>query len=422
MLVAVKSPRFPGLGDDQIAKINKACQSLDREIDIWVILKHEYVLPFHGTVEGFGPFRALVSPWMPEGNLDSYLKRACEALTAMDKLRMVTLLKQITEGLKYLHDNNVIHGDLTSNNVLIAADGSPRLADFGISNIVMLTNPAFHHHTGAVRWAAPEFMVIPEDQITIQYGTKSSDIYALGGIMLQVLYGKQPYWWLRSPIHVVAAKYQGMEPINSSIQIQPHHLEFMRRCWSAESTARPSVEDVLTFLQAEEELLEESPSVQVHFIPAHTLPTPPQPEGVHKLNDLELSHHSRNVPSDHDETGVVSSSSSARPLDVTFETIRQKDGAADRDEESEEDEFYDARTPQTENSEGNDRVRDEDQESDEDVDLLVNDISLQLSSLTPSWGPIVSVRKIGGEDIEGRSSRSATILTLVCHRAKTVQF
>jgi hypothetical protein len=68
------------------------------------------------------------------------------------------------------------------------------------------------------------------------------------------------------------------------------------------------------------------------------------------------------VPSDHDETGAVSSSSSARPVSdvgcfllirkccphqissqlyVTFETIRQKDGAADGDEESEEDEFHD---------------------------------------------------------------------------------
>jgi serine/threonine protein kinase len=72
------------------------------------------------------------------------------------------------------------------NNVLIAADGSPRLADFGISNIVMLSDPTFSHHINAVRWAAPEFMIIPEDQ-TVQYGTNSSDIYALGGIMLQVL-------------------------------------------------------------------------------------------------------------------------------------------------------------------------------------------------------------------------------------------
>jgi hypothetical protein len=65
-------------------------QSLDREIDIWAILEHEYVLPFHGTVEGFGSFRGLVIPWMPHGNLDSYLKHAGETLTAMDRLRMVS--------------------------------------------------------------------------------------------------------------------------------------------------------------------------------------------------------------------------------------------------------------------------------------------------------------------------------------------
>jgi hypothetical protein len=42
----------------------------------------------------------------------------------------------------------------------------------------------------------------------------------------------------------------------------------MRRCWSTESTARPSVDDVLAFLQIEEALLNESQSVQVHLIPA----------------------------------------------------------------------------------------------------------------------------------------------------------
>ncbi|KAJ8580609.1 kinase-like protein [Rhizopogon salebrosus TDB-379] len=250
--VAVKSIRFPDLSEDRATKMYK---SFDREIHVLARLKHPYVLPLHGTVEGLGPFRALISPWMPKGNLDSYLRHAGETLTAMDRLRM---LKQITQGLEYLHDNGVIHGDLTSNNVLIAADGSPRIADFGISNIVMLSNAAFSHHTGAVRWTAPEIVVIPEDQTIIQYGTKSSDIYALGGIMLQVLYGKQPYWWLRSPIHVVSAKFRGVEPIRTSIKIEPNHLDFMRRCWLTDSTARPSVNDVLAFLQEH----------QVHFIQA----------------------------------------------------------------------------------------------------------------------------------------------------------
>ncbi|OAX32207.1 kinase-like protein, partial [Rhizopogon vinicolor AM-OR11-026] len=211
-----------------------------REIHIWAILKHQYILPFYGTVEGFGRFRALVSPWMPNGNLNSYLGRADVTLTMM--------LKQITEGLKYLHDTNVIHGDLTSNNVLIAADGSPRLADFGISNIVKQSNSTFSYHTGAVRWVAPELMISKEDQ-TIQYGTKSSDIYALGGIMLEVLYGKQPYWWIKNAVHVVTAKFKHLEPINASLQIQPTHLDFMRRCWSPDSEVRPSVDDVLKFLQ-----------------------------------------------------------------------------------------------------------------------------------------------------------------------------
>ncbi|KAG2033944.1 kinase-like domain-containing protein [Suillus americanus] len=239
--VAVKSPRFPNLSDRECVRINK---NLDRETSIWAALKHQYVLPFHGTVEQFGPFRALVSPWMPNGTLNSYLD-SHETLSMVDRLR---LLEQITEGLQYLHDHNVIHGDLTNNNVLVAADGSPRLADFGISNIIVQTNPTFSYHTGAVRWVAPELIDPPEDQ-PIQCATKSTDIYALGGIMLQVLYGKQPYWWLKSAIHVISAKFRHVEPIDSSIEIQPDHLDFMRRCWSTTKEDRPSVEEVISYLQ-----------------------------------------------------------------------------------------------------------------------------------------------------------------------------
>ncbi|KAG2134525.1 kinase-like domain-containing protein [Suillus clintonianus] len=154
--VAVKSPRFITLSKPERVKINK---NLDREIRIWATLKHQYVLPLHGTVEEFGPFRALVSPWIPNGTLDSYLK-ANKTLSMMGRL---LLLKQIAEGLQYLHDQNVIHGDLASNNVLVADDGSPRLADFGISNIMVQSSPTFSFHIGAIRWVAPELLDPPED-------------------------------------------------------------------------------------------------------------------------------------------------------------------------------------------------------------------------------------------------------------------
>jgi len=102
------------------------------------------------------------------------------------------------------------------NNVLIATDGTPRLADFGISNIIRQSDTTFSYHPGAVRWVAPECMILPdelpeklpetlleklleklleelpeEQAEAIQCGTKSGDIYALGCIMLQVLIS---YW------------------------------------------------------------------------------------------------------------------------------------------------------------------------------------------------------------------------------------
>ncbi|KAG2140931.1 kinase-like domain-containing protein [Suillus bovinus] len=240
--VAVKSPRFPSLADADVARIN---HNLDREIKVWTRLNHRYVLRLYGTVTGFGPFRALVSPWMENGTLSSYLTGEGRTLTTMARLR---ILKQITEGLKYLHDKNVIHGDLTSNNVLIAADGSPRLADFGVSNIMVKSNPAFSYQTGAVRWAAPELIVLPEGQ-TVQFATQSSDIYALGCIILQVLYDKLPYWWIKTALQVMSSKFKNQEPINNTIQIQAHHLNFMRRCWSIKSENRPSVKEVLDFLE-----------------------------------------------------------------------------------------------------------------------------------------------------------------------------
>jgi len=90
-------------------------QEVDRVVYIWAELEHQYVLPFYGTVTGFGPSRALVSPWMLNGNLMSYLNRADLSLTETDRLSLVSFickaclknlpyfkqLRQITEGLKY---------------------------------------------------------------------------------------------------------------------------------------------------------------------------------------------------------------------------------------------------------------------------------------------------------------------------------
>lgn len=65
---------------------------------------------------------------------------------------------------------------------------------------------------------------------------------------MQVLYGKLPHWWLRTAVQVIASKFKGQEPINVNLQIQAHHLTYMRRCWSINTESRPSAEDTLAFI------------------------------------------------------------------------------------------------------------------------------------------------------------------------------
>jgi serine/threonine protein kinase len=143
---------------------------------------------------------------------------------------------------------------------LVAADGSPRLAGFDVSNIMVESNPTFPYQPGAVRWAAPELFVPQEVRCT----TKSSDIYSLGCIMLEVsalfelsmtptqhlqVYGATPYWWIGLIHGVIAAKFAYREPINNTLHIPAYYRDFMRQCWSIKYECRPVVEEVLDFLE-----------------------------------------------------------------------------------------------------------------------------------------------------------------------------
>ena len=42
--------------------------------------------------------------------------------------------RQVVEGVLYLHQNNIIHRDLTPKNLLLADDGSIKIADFGLAD------------------------------------------------------------------------------------------------------------------------------------------------------------------------------------------------------------------------------------------------------------------------------------------------
>ncbi|KAJ8593420.1 kinase-like protein [Rhizopogon salebrosus TDB-379] len=98
--------------------MEKKTKRIQHELRICARLKHPNILPVYGYTFGFSPLMAIVSPWAENGNLIDYM--GCEDSATLTVVRRFQILRDITAGLKYLHDNNVIHGDLTGVNTTLS--------------------------------------------------------------------------------------------------------------------------------------------------------------------------------------------------------------------------------------------------------------------------------------------------------------
>lgn len=86
-----------------------------RELKIWARLMQENILPLLGVARHSGPYAvsgcdALICPWMENGTLAKYLNR----FPTMELRQRLKLLCDIATGLRYLHSQHVVHGDLTN--------------------------------------------------------------------------------------------------------------------------------------------------------------------------------------------------------------------------------------------------------------------------------------------------------------------
>ncbi|KAG2060310.1 kinase-like protein [Suillus hirtellus] len=241
--VAVKALQV--YADDQLgAAKTKKIKRIMRELRICANLNHANILRIYGYTHGFGLFPAIVSPWAENGNLTVYLERDGATLTFV---RRFQLLKDIIAGLQYLHANRVIHGDFNGPNVLIHADGTACVADFGLSLMyseVISASQASWTSTvkGNVRWMAPELLVERVDDSQVR-PSKQSDMYSFGGVMLQVLTNKVPYYYLTKDATVILCIVMSQTPARFRYpELPEQYWPFIEQCWSTDPLHRPSTE------------------------------------------------------------------------------------------------------------------------------------------------------------------------------------
>ncbi|KAG2073674.1 kinase-like protein [Suillus decipiens] len=206
-------------------------------------LHHANILPVYGYTTGFGPFIAIVSPWAENGNLTTYLKREHANMTV---LRRFEILRDIMAGLQYLHANSVIHGDFSGPNVLIRGDGSACISDFGLSLMyseIISASQASWTSTlkGNMRWMAPERLVLEREDGSPTRPSEQSDIFSFGGVMLQVLTNKIPYYYLLNDAAIVLCIARSEKPYRDRYPELPEkYWTFIEECWSPDPWDRPS--------------------------------------------------------------------------------------------------------------------------------------------------------------------------------------
>ncbi|KAJ3480617.1 hypothetical protein NLI96_g8221 [Meripilus lineatus] len=224
-------------------------RSFYRETVLWYNVSHPHVLPFKGVTDIPGIGLCMVSPWMPNGNVRTYLQGLVEhGLSGKGYVDVVNkMLYDIALGLNYLHTEDIVHGDLRGPNVLVDGDGTLRLTDFGLSVIadVGLSYTSLNAG-GAVGYASPELIEAGDPRPTI-----ASDVYAFGHVCVELYSRLPPYHGClerQIPLKIIKGE-KPPRPSTKGQEMNDTMWNLVTKCWSAD--ARPPMEEVLSILKGQ---------------------------------------------------------------------------------------------------------------------------------------------------------------------------
>uniref|UniRef100_A0A8R1DVD9 Tyrosine-protein kinase n=1 Tax=Caenorhabditis japonica TaxID=281687 RepID=A0A8R1DVD9_CAEJA len=157
-----------------------ALMELMHEARLQLQLKHKNVLAFRGVFLLKKPI-LLVSEFCELGSLKDHLQKS--KVDVDEKLRFCV---GSACGLEYIHFKGLIHRDLATRNILVSADKTPKIADFGLAKCGM-------SYTMRRSTKIPIRYLAPETISSFLYSTKT-DVYTFGLVIWEIFHnGQEPY-------------------------------------------------------------------------------------------------------------------------------------------------------------------------------------------------------------------------------------
>jgi len=212
-LVAVKVVR------PELAAVIGAERFLN-EIKVTANLQHPHILPLFDSGEADG-FLYYVMPYVEGESLRALLDRKKQL--PID--RALESTKVVASALGHAHRHGVIHRDIKPENILLADDGQPLVADFGIALAVSEAGSARLTETG-MSLGTPEYMS-PEQATGDRQLEPASDIYSLGAVLYEMLTGEPPHTGNTAQAIISRIMMEQPTSIRLLRETVPEHVEQM---------------------------------------------------------------------------------------------------------------------------------------------------------------------------------------------------
>ena len=241
-LLAVKQVELPSVtkGTESDKKKTSMITALKQEIDLLQGLRHPNIVQYLGTSSDESYLNIFLE-YVPGGSIAGMLKQ----YSFFNETLVRNFVRQIMEGLAYLHGRDIIHRDIKGANVLVDNKGGIKISDFGISKRADvasasqlpgsgLNRPSLQ---GSVFWMAPEV-------VRQSAHTKKADIWSLGCLIVEMFTGARPF--------PDKSQLQALFAIGSN-QVKPTIPEniseaaknFLNKTFEIDHEKRPSAEELL---------------------------------------------------------------------------------------------------------------------------------------------------------------------------------